>query len=180
MTSLTFNPVESSGDFTCPPKDTYILELIEVGPFEDRQAFGSETVTNTQSRLTFKVVDFEYDSEIDDQDWNGTQVSDYYVFFKFDAEKQRRSETWCHEKSKVYPMLTALLGREPEQGEKIELTELLGRRVKATVEPKESGYPKISNPIKFRMRRRRNDDEDSEPSPDPAPKDNPFKRGHAA
>ena len=52
-------------------------------------------------------------------------------------------------KSKTYPMLTALLRHEPEAGEDIDLSSLLGKRVKATVEPKESGYPKISNPIKI-------------------------------
>lgn len=170
MTTLTFNPVESSGDFTCPPKDTYILELVEIGQMENRLAFGSETVTNTQSRFTFSIVEHDYDPDYDEQNWNGTLVSDYYVFFKEDSETKRRSETWCHEKSKAYPMLAALLGKEPEKGDNIDLQALVGKRMKATVEPKESGYPKISNPIKYRPRRRRDDDDAEEP------KANPFKR----
>lgn len=151
MTSITFNPVESGGDFECPPKDTYILELIEIGEFEDKPAYGSETVINTQTRMSFRVV--EYDPYEDEQDWNGTEVRDYYVFWKYDKTKDKKFDTWCHEKSKTYPMLTALLGHEPEAGEDIDLSSLLGKRVKATVEPKESGYPKISNPIKYRQRR---------------------------
>ena len=172
MTTLTFTPVESSGDFTCPPKDTYILELTEIGEFHDKLAFGSENVINTQSRLTFTICEYEYDSEYDEQDWNGTQVSDFYVFRKFDQEKQRHSETWCHEKSKVYPMLAALLGHDPEAGENIDLQNLIGKRVKATVEPKESGYPKISNPIKYRARRPAK----VEPQEEEAPAANPFQR----
>jgi hypothetical protein len=157
MTSITFNPVESGGDFECPPKDTYILELIEIGEFEDKPAYGSETVINTQTRMSFRVV--EYDPYEDEQDWNGTEVRDYYVFWKYDKTKDKKFDTWCHEKSKTYPMLTALLGHEPEAGEDIDLSSLLGKRVKATVEPKESGYPKISNPIKYRQRRAKREEE---------------------
>ena len=178
MQSLTYNPVESSGDFTCPPKDQYTIELIEIGAFEQRLAFGSENMMNTQSRLTFRIVDFDYDEEIDDTDWNGTQVSDYYVFFKEDQETGKKFETWCHEKSKAYPMLAALLGHDPEQGENIDLHSLLNRRVKATVEPKESGYPKITNPIKIRQKRKRAEDT-GEPEAE-AGKASPFKRDNAA
>lgn len=170
MSTLTFNPVESSGEFTCPPKDTYILELTEIGEFQDRLAFDSTTITNTQSRLAFKIVEYEYDSEFDEQDWNGTEIRDYYVFFKYDSEKDKKFDTWCHEKSKVYPMLTALMGTEPEPGQDIDLHSLIGKRVKATVEPKASGYPKISNPIKYRQRRKR------EAEDTPAEDANPFER----
>ncbi len=168
MTSITFNPVESGGDFECPPKDTYILELIEIGEFEDKPAYGSETVINTQTRMSFRVV--EYDPYEDEQDWNGTEVRDYYVFWKYDKTKDKKFDTWCHEKSKTYPMLTALLGHEPEAGEDIDLSSLLGKRVKATVEPKESGYPKISNPIKYRQRRAKREEEAE------LEEDSPFNR----
>lgn len=172
MTSLTFNPVESGGDFECPPKDTYILELIEFGEFEDRLAFGSETVTNTQTRIAFKIVDFDYDEEFDEQDWNGTEVRDYYVFWKYDSAKDKKFDTWCHEKSKTFPMLAALIGHEPEAGEDINLSDLVGKRVKATVEPKESGYPKISNPIKYRQKRKRAEETETEAESE----DSPFSR----
>ena len=159
MTSITFNPVESGGDFECPPKDSYVLELIEIGEFEEKLAFGSDHIVNTQTRMSFRVVEFDYDSDYDDTDWNGTEVRDYYVFWKYDKTKDKKFDTWCHEKSKTYPMLTALLGHEPEAGEDIDLSSLLGKRVKATVEPKESGYPKISNPIKYRQRRAKREEE---------------------
>ena len=175
--TLTYNPVESGGDFECPPKDTYVLELKEIGEFEDRLAIGSDTITNTQTRLAFTIVEFDYDEEYDDHDWNGTEVRDYYVFRKTDATKQKTFDTWCHEKSKVYPLLTALLGHEPEAGEDIDLHSLVGRRIKATVEPKESGYPKISNPLKYRQRRAKPkvEEDDTEEAGD-----NPFKRGSTA
>lgn len=153
--SLTFNPVESGGDFECPPKDSYVLELIQIGDFEEKPAFNNPDQINTQTRMTFKIVEFDYDSEYDDKDWNGEQVSDFYVFFKKDIPKDKVFNTWCHEKSKTFPMLTALLGHEPEPGEDIQLSELLGRRVKATVEPKESGYPKITSPLKHRQRKQK-------------------------
>lgn len=172
MTDLTFNPVESGGDFTCPPKETYVLELIAIGEFEDKPAFGSETMINTQSRFSFQVVEYDYDPDYDEQDWNGVEVRDWYVFFKHDTVKDKTYNTWCHEKSKTYPMLTALLGHEPVPGEKLELSDLVGKRVKATVEPKESGYPKISNPIKYRQRRKGA----AEASDTEAEADSPFHR----
>lgn len=177
MIDLTFNPVESSGEFACPPKDTYVLELTGIGDFEERMAFGSDHVVNTQTRLSFNIVEFDYDADYDETDWNGVMVSDYYVFFKYDQQKEQKFETWCHEKSKTYPMLSALLGHEPERGENINLQSLLGRRVKATVEPKESGYPKISNPIKYRQRRKKEDAD--EPTTSEPEKGNPFKRNAA-
>lgn len=176
MTSLTFNPVESGGDFVCPPADTYTLELAAIGEFEKKLAWGSETITNTQTRITFTIVDFDYDDEVDDQDWNGVQVSDFYVFWKHDGTKDRTYDTWCHEKSNAYALLTALLGHTPEAGEDIDLQALIGKRIKATVEPKESGYPKITKPLKYRQRRARRDD-DAEPETD---EPNPFKRKSAA
>lgn len=172
MTTLTFNQIESGGEFVCPPKEQYTLELVAIGEFERRPAFNSETMMNTQSRLTFSIVDYDYDPEFDEQDWNGVQVSDFYVFFKEDTETGKKFDTWCHPKSNAFPMLAALLGHEPEQGESIDLFSLVGKRVKATVEPKGSGYPKISNPIKIRQRQRRQEASADGPSP--------FKRDNAA
>lgn len=153
MTTLTFSPVEAA-EVTCPPADTYVLRLVDIGPFEDRAAFQDPTTTNTQSRITFEIVDYDYDEDEDERDWNGTEVSDFFVFFKT-RQNGERKETWKDDRSNAYKLLTALLGHEPEDGEDINLQELIGRRIKATVEPKSSGWPKITKPLPYKRRRKK-------------------------
>lgn len=149
--SLTYTAPDS-GDVECPPKDIYTLELLEFGPFEEKGAYQDPDTTNIQSRVEFKIVDFEYDPDVDDRDWNGVKVADFYVFFKRDANGRER-ETWKSAKAKSNELLRALLGRELEEGEDVDLASLVGRRIKANVEPKDSGWPKISGHVKARQRK---------------------------
>lgn len=151
MRSLTYT-APTGGDVECPPEDVYTLELVEFGDFQEKPDTFNPGWVNIQSRVEFKVVDFDYDPDEDDRDWNGAKVADFYVFFKRDAEGNEK-ETWKSERANSNKLLTALLGRELEEGEDIDLPELVGRRIKANVAPKESGWPKISNPIKARQRK---------------------------
>lgn len=153
---LTYTPPETV-NAECPPEDVYTLELVGYSEFEEKPAFKfnpeDPDVINTQSRFTFKVVDFDYDEEMDDRDWNGAQVSDFFVFFKKYVDTGNETETWKNERSNANKLIKALIGRDLEDGEDIDLPELVGRRIKATVAPKASGWPKISNPMRTRQRR---------------------------
>lgn len=145
MNTLTFSP-KPSADITCPPKDIYTLEVIEIGEFNKKPAFNDPDSINTQSRIEFTIVDFEYDPDEDDRDWNGARVAGFFVFFREYTNKQNErvtSDTWKSDKSKAYELIAALLKRPLEDGEEIDLPEFIGSRVKATVEPKDSGWPKI-------------------------------------
>lgn len=156
MRSLTFTKVETA-EAECPPEDVYTLELVNIGDFEEKPAYKfnpeDPDVINTQSKFTFQIVDFDYDEDMDDRDWNGVQLSDWYVFFKLYQADNKETETWKNEKSNANKMLKALIGRDLEEGEDVDLPSLVGRRIKATVAPKSSGWPKISNPMKVRQRK---------------------------
>lgn len=162
--SLTYTPSESSGDFECPPKDTYTLELVSNATPERKLAFESTTVYETQIRMGFKIVDFDYDEDEDEKDWNGTEVRDWFTFHKEDTETGRASDVWKSDRSKAFHMLTALNGEPLSPDETFDLDDFIGRRIKATVEPKKSGYPKITNPMKARKAK------SAKPKP-PAPDD---------
>ena len=156
MRSLTFTKQETT-TAECPPEDVYTLELVTIGEFEEKPAYkfnpDDPDVVNTQSRFTFKIVDFDYDPDMDDRDWNGAEVSDFFVFFKHYVESGKDTETWKNEKANSNKLIKALVGRDLEDGEDIDLPGLVGRRIKATVAPKSSGWPKISNPMKTRQRK---------------------------
>lgn len=164
--SLTFSPVEAA-DVDCPPKDTYVLELKRFGDFEERGAYQDPTMVNIQSRITFQIVEFDYDEDLDERDWNGVEVSDFFVFYKQKQGEQNRRETWKDERSNAYKLISALIGHTPEDGEEISLNTLLDKRIKATVEPKASGWPKISEPLPYRKKRRK-------AAPVPEPEDDTF------
>lgn len=142
----------TSAEAECPPEDIYTLELVEFGEFQEKPAFNDPDTTNIQSRVEFQVVDFDYDPDMDDRDWNGVRVADFYVFFKRASDGTER-DTWKSPKAKSNELLRALLGRDLEDGEDIDIAALVGRRVKANVAPKESGWPKITNPVKVRQRK---------------------------
>lgn len=153
MTTLTFTPT-ASGDVECPPHDTYVLELKTIGEFHDKPSFENPEIIQVQSKWTFEVVDFEYDEDVDEKDWNGTQVADYLVFFRKHPDGTTK-ESWKSDRSNAYKMIGAFLGRPPEDGEDIDLQEFVGKRIKATVAPKASGWPKISAPMPHKAKKRR-------------------------
>lgn len=164
MSTLTFTPQSSE----CPPEDTYILELVTIGEFESRANTFAEGEVNIQSKWTFRVVDFEYDPDVDEQDWNGTTVSAFLVFYR-DKENGSRAESWKSEKSTAFKFLTAFLGHKPEDGEDIDLESFIGKRIKATVAPNEKGYARISAPLAHKSRKKKAaapvEDEDDEVNP---------------
>lgn len=151
MRSLTYTAPQSA-EAECPPKDIYTLELVEFGEFQEKSAFNDPSITNIQSRVAFKIVDFDYDPDMDERDWNGLTVADFYVFWKRDADGRER-ETWKSDRAKSNELLRALLGRDLEEGEEVDLEGMIGRRIKAQVEPKESGWPKITSHVKARQRK---------------------------
>lgn len=152
MSSLTFTHVESASA-ECPPEDVYVLKLTRIGEFEERGAFQDPETINTQARISFEIVEFDYDEDEDERDWNGVEISDFFVFYK--NVKGKTYETWKNDRSNAYKLLTALLGHEPEEGEEIDLQALVGRHIKATIEQKQSGWPKITKPLPYKKRRKK-------------------------
>lgn len=159
MVTLT-NYVSEQADAECPPEDVYTLELTAIGDLEEKQsaAFNANEPDdiNTQSRFTFQIVDFEYDEDVDERDWNGLEVFAYPVFYrrKFGEDADKNKAVFKSERANSYKLLTAL-GFDIDSGENLELNEAIGTRIKATLKPKRSGWPKITDPAKTRQRRKR-------------------------
>lgn len=165
MNTLTFTPT-ASGDVECPPHDTYVLELANIGAFHDKPSFENPEIIQVQSKWDFTIVDFDYDPDVDDRDWNGVTVSDYLVFFRKHPDGTTK-ESWKSDRSNAFKMISAFLGRPPEDGEDIDIEDFRGKRIKATVAPKASGWPKISAPMPHKAKRRKAvtavEDEDENP-----------------
>lgn len=181
------NFTSSNEEAQCPTPDTYTWELAEIGEFEERDSDGftanDPDVINTQSRFTWKLVDFDYDPDQDEEDWNGLEAYTYVSFYRrlqSEREKPEKNKAiFKSNRSVAYEILTAL-GFDVEAGDDMDLSSKLGWRVKAYCEPKQSGWPKLSKFSKTRQKRARQVavEYDDEPE-DAAPQDNPFKRQSA-
>lgn len=162
------NYVSEQAEAECPPEDIYTLKLTAIGDLEEKQSTpfrpGEPDDINTQSRFTFQIVDFDYDPDEDERDWNGLEVFAYPVFFrrKFGEDADKNKAVFKSERANSYKLLTAL-GFDVDSGDNIPLDEAIGQRIKATLQPKQSGWPKIVGPTKTRQRRRK-----TEPQPEPA------------
>lgn len=167
------NYVSEQANAECPPEDIYTLELTEIGDLEEKQSTpfkaGEPDDLNTQSRFTFQIVEFDYDPDEDDRDWNGLEVFAYPVFYrrKVGEPVEKNSAVFKSERANAYKLLTAL-GFDIDGGENIELNQAIGTRIKATLQPKASGWPKIVGPTKARQRRKK-----ARPAP-VAPEDDTF------
>lgn len=154
------NFVAEQSNPECPPEDIYTLELKEIGELEERQstAFNANDPDdiNTQSKFTFQIVDYDFDPDEDDRDWNGFEVFEYPVFYrrKVGQPVEKNGAVFKSERANAYKLLTAL-GFDIDSGENIDLGAAIGRRIKSTLKPKKSGWPKIESPAKARQRRRK-------------------------
>lgn len=182
MVMLTNTAPESAG--MCPPEDSYTWELIDVGDFQERESNGftanDPDVINTQSRLVWQMVDYDYDPEQDEQDWNGLEVHTYVTFLRRLAseadEPEKNKSIFRSNRSIAYQILTAL-GFDVENDSEMDLSSKKGWRVKATPTPKANGWPKLEKFSKTRQKRVKQvvvELEDDEP--EEAPAANPFQR----
>lgn len=159
MSSLTYTKVDT--DVECPPIDQYVLELKSFTGFATRGGYRNQqpdnSIVETYSDFYFDIVEFEYDDEEDDRDWNGFEVKPRLVFFREDTQSGKTSETWKNEKSNTYPFIVALLGHVPDEGEDIDLEDFVGKRIRATVEPNAKGWPSIKqgSAVPFRQRKKK-------------------------
>lgn len=183
MVIITNTPTESEG--MCPPEDSYTWELVEIGEFEERESNGftanDPDVINTQSRFKWRMVDFDYDPDQDDQDWNGLEVFTYVTFYRrlvSEAnEPERNKQIFKSPRSVAHQILTAL-GFDVESEESMDLSTKIGTRIKATPIPKANGWPKLEKFSKTRQKRRVvTEDVEEDDSPTTTPKAaSPFKR----
>lgn len=139
----------TASEFECPPEDVYTLEFIGHEEQPVRPGFGGNTDIEEYSvRLFFKIVDYDYDPDEDDQDWNGTEIRQFYVWQRFDKKKQEMFSTYLSEKSKANAIFNAILGRPVTEEDELDLRSMEGRRIKATIVENKRGYPEIQSPVR--------------------------------
>lgn len=175
MLTLKNYVAQDTEEAVCPPQDVYTLRLKEVSELEEKTSTpyakfldpnsDEPDDINTQSKFTFEIVDYDYDEDEDERDWNGLEIFDYPVFFrrKVGEPVDENRAVFKSERSAAYKMLTAL-GFDVDGGEDINVAGAVGRRIKATLKPKKSGWPKIDSPSKTRQKK-------AKAAPKPAPEE---------
>ena len=152
-------------EFECPPEDIYTLELTSYEEQPIKPGFNNDTNIDEYSvRLFFKIVDFPYDPDEDETDWNGTEIRQFYTWQRYDKTEEKMYSTYLSEKSKAFAIFSALLGRPVTPDDTLDLDEWIGRRVKATITENKNGWPDIKSPVKARSPKRA-----AKPKPAPEP-----------
>jgi hypothetical protein len=133
----------TGGEGKCPPQDTYVLQFKDYTTPEQvpeyvppGQAATGKMVT--QFRMIFTIVGGPDDlTEEEREEWIGADISTFVNIPK----------DLNNEKSTLGLILKALKPRTEPFGfnERIPLPEYVGLKMKAFIQPKASGWPKISN-----------------------------------
>lgn len=101
--------VDSHGEFIIPDPGVYQMEFAAYGePQPSRFDDGKLRIP-----LTFRICDGD--------EFDGAEIRQWYGWT-------------MHPQSRLYPVIKALLGRDPEEDEEIDLEDLIGRRIMGTVE----------------------------------------------
>lgn len=170
--------VDLSGD-KAPAPGTYPAEISYISDLEEKPALkfkdSDPDKINLQCRVSYRFDGFPFDPDIDTKDWEGEEVSDYYVFIKkqmkdvkhpdgsITQEVEKVFDSYLDERSGSYKLLKALMGRAPTREDEINLEEFVGTKVDIVLAVKDNGWPKITSVSRRRAARRA-------AAPAPAPK----------
>src|SRR5690606_7681385 len=127
-----------------PESGAYELEFTKYSDIVKMPSFDDETKLIDKIYLTFAVVNFDYDPDVDDQDWNGVEFNVLYTVS-------------LHKRSNLGPIIAALAGLnsvEEIPGD-VELDTLIGKRITATVGQTPGGYAKLSGPAPARRKKKK-------------------------
>ena len=145
----------STASVSTPPEDVYVWEFTDYEDLGARPAYQDDTKSSYQILARFQIRNYDYDPDEDEEDWNGYEIREYLSYAKANADGTNYKEIWNAPKAKARPFLHALAGRTIEDGEPLDLDELIGKRFKGTVKEKDNGYPTIVGPIAMRGGKRK-------------------------
>ena len=126
-----------------PDAGTYELEFVKNSDIVKMASFDDPDKLINKIYLTFAVVNFDYDDEVDTQDWNGVEFDVLYTVS-------------LHKRSNLAPVIAALMGIanvEDIPGD-VELDTLKGKRITATVGTTPGGYAKLSGAAPVRKKKK--------------------------
>lgn len=151
-------PSDSNADFVIVDEGVYRMEFTKYeGPLES-------TFRNDDGSPKFRVKLF-FTIRDDESDFDGEVVSQYFGYSMHPT------------KSKLYPIVKAIAGREPDEDEELDLDELLGRIVMGTVghdkkvkDGQERIYANLVSASPVRKKKSA-----AAPPPPPVEEDDPFE-----
>ena len=126
-----------------PDAGTYELEFVRHSEIVKMTDFDDDSKLVNKIYLTFAVVNFDFDDEVDTQDWNGVE-------FPWLAKVS------LHKRSNLGPVVAALAGLTDvdDLPGAVELGSLIGKRITATVGKTPSGYAKLSGAMPVRKKKK--------------------------
>lgn len=140
----------STAEAVCPPEDVYVLEFTDYEDLGERAAYQDDTKLSYQILARFQIVNYDYDPDEDERDWNGYELREYLSYAKANADGTNYKEIWNAPRAKARPFFYALAGREIQDGEALDLDELVGKRFKGTIKAKDNGYPTVVGAVALR------------------------------
>lgn len=117
-------PEANSGEFTLIPEATYLMKLKDMQPAEQDESSPYYDPTKPRVRWVFEIVqvlDGEPDDDGNDpEDFVGTE---FHGYTSLNMHKRATMRAWAQ----------GLLGREVEDGEQIDSTDLIGKTGRCNV-----------------------------------------------
>lgn len=132
------------GNYLDIPEDVYDVRLVGRGDVLEVPAYEDPHRLVSRVRLDFEIVN--HDPAEGEDDLNGQRIGEFFTVS-------------LHEKSKLHPFVRALLGRDIEPGEHVDIDDHVGGVIRGTVRmkaPNKNGirFPEIVNPMPARASRR--------------------------
>lgn len=156
----------STAEISVPTPDVYTWEFVDYEDLGARPAYQDDTKLSYQMLARFQIVNYDYDPDEDEEDWNGYELREYLSYAKANADGSNYKEMWNAPRAKARPFFHALAGREIEDGEPLDLDELLHRRFRGTLKIKDNGYPTIEGAVAMRGGKRKAAKAKPAPEPD--------------
>ena len=142
---------------TAPAPDQYEIEFVKNSDIRQMPDYEDPNKMVNKIFLTFRIENFNYDPDVDDQDYNGHEFDVLYT-------------ASLHKRSNLSTVVAALLGVTKDElaamGD-VELDALKGRRVNATLDRTPGGYAKITAATPIRKKKKA-------AKPEPAEDENIF------
>jgi len=143
--SLTITATSpDTGNWLDIPEDVYEVRFVSRGEVLEVPAYEDPNRLVNRVRLDFEIVNHQ--PEAGEPNLTGQRIGEFFTVS-------------LHEKSKLAPFVRAMLGRDIEPGENVDLDDYVGNVIRGTVRmkaPNKNGirFPEIVNPMPARSRRK--------------------------
>lgn len=126
-----------------PDAGAYELELVKYSDIVQMASYDDPAKMVNKIYLTFAVVNFDFDPEYDETDWNGVEFDVLYT-------------ASLHKRANLSPVVAALMNLDSVEDipDDVELEALKGKRITATIGKTPGGYAKLSGAAPARRKKK--------------------------